>query len=128
GYRFGVPRRSAYLEIINTDAEVYGGSGMGNTGRVEVEDVPAHGFPQSIVLTLPPLSPLWLVPALGEDPHPPAPESTGGVMPVLGTPEVVAEREAAAPPEQEQETEEQRIERAIAQESTLVSLPRIKLR
>src|SRR5262249_38064191 len=43
GYRFGVPRRSAYLEVLNTDAHAYGGSGMGNLGRVEVEDVPCHG-------------------------------------------------------------------------------------
>ncbi len=61
-YRIGVPRRGAYLEVLNTDATTYGGSGVGNMGRVEVEDVPCHGFPQSIVLTLPPLGVLWLVP------------------------------------------------------------------
>ncbi|WP_437805475.1 1,4-alpha-glucan branching protein GlgB [Sorangium sp. So ce1078] len=61
-YRIGVPRRGAYLEVLNTDATEYGGSGVGNMGRVEVEDVPCHGFPQSIVLTLPPLAVLWLVP------------------------------------------------------------------
>ncbi|WP_437738747.1 1,4-alpha-glucan branching protein GlgB [Sorangium sp. So ce1335] len=61
-YRIGVPRRGAYLEVLNTDATEYGGSGVGNMGRVEVEDVPCHGFPQSIVLTLPPLGVLWLVP------------------------------------------------------------------
>jgi 1,4-alpha-glucan branching enzyme len=61
-YRIGVPRRSAYLEVLNTDAAQYGGSGVGNMGRVEVEDVPSHGFPQSIVLSLPPLGVLWLVP------------------------------------------------------------------
>ncbi|WP_437963287.1 1,4-alpha-glucan branching protein GlgB [Sorangium sp. So ce260] len=61
-YRIGVPRRGAYLEVLNTDGTEYGGSGVGNMGRVEVEDVPCHGFPQSIVLTLPPLAVLWLVP------------------------------------------------------------------
>ncbi|WP_438013501.1 1,4-alpha-glucan branching protein GlgB [Sorangium sp. So ce315] len=61
-YRIGVPRRGAYVEVLNTDATEYGGSGVGNMGRVEVEDVPCHGFPQSIVLTLPPLGVLWLVP------------------------------------------------------------------
>ena len=66
-YRVGVPRRSDYLEVLNTDAAEYGGSGLGNCGRVPVEDVPTHGFPQSIVLTLPPLSVLWLVPELEED-------------------------------------------------------------
>ncbi|WP_437719343.1 1,4-alpha-glucan branching protein GlgB [Sorangium sp. So ce448] len=61
-YRIGVPRRGAYLEVLNTDAVQYGGSGVGNLGRVEVEDVASHGFPQSIVLSLPPLGVLWLVP------------------------------------------------------------------
>jgi 1,4-alpha-glucan branching enzyme len=69
-YRIGVPRRSAYLERLNTDAAEYGGSGLGNFGRVEVEDVPCHGFAQSVVLTLPPLSTLWFVPELVEDPLP----------------------------------------------------------
>ncbi|MFO0762860.1 MAG: 1,4-alpha-glucan branching protein GlgB [Byssovorax sp.] len=68
GYRIGVPRRSAYLEVLNTDARTYGGSGLGNLGRVEIEDVPCHGFAQSIRLTLPPLAALYLVPELGEDP------------------------------------------------------------
>ncbi|WP_063796370.1 1,4-alpha-glucan branching protein GlgB [Chondromyces crocatus] len=62
GYRIGVPRRCAYLEVINTDASVYGGSGVGNLGRIEAEAVPSHGFAQSLVLTLPPLGVLWLVP------------------------------------------------------------------
>jgi 1,4-alpha-glucan branching enzyme len=62
GYRLGVPRHCRYLEVLNTDAREYGGSGMGNGGVVSVEDVPSHGHPQSIVLTLPPLGVLWLVP------------------------------------------------------------------
>jgi 1,4-alpha-glucan branching enzyme len=57
-----VPRHCRYLEVLNTDAREYGGSGMGNGGVVSVEDVPSHGHPQSIVLTLPPLGVLWLVP------------------------------------------------------------------
>ena len=69
GYRIGVPRNCAYLEVLNTDAETYGGSGMGNLGRVEAQDVPHHGFAQSIVLTLPPLAVLWLAPELDEDPE-----------------------------------------------------------
>jgi 1,4-alpha-glucan branching enzyme len=68
GYRFGVPRRVAYLEVLNTDAREYGGEGVGNLGRVEVEDVPSHGFQQSIVLTLPGLSTLWLVPEVPAGP------------------------------------------------------------
>ncbi len=62
GYRLGVPSKGRYREILNTDARDYGGSGMGNLGVVDVQPVPAHGFDQSIVLTLPPLSVLYLVP------------------------------------------------------------------
>jgi 1,4-alpha-glucan branching enzyme len=68
GYRIGVPRRCRYLEALNSDAKEYGGSGMGNMGSVAIEAVPSHGFDQSVVLTLPPLSALWLVPERSEDP------------------------------------------------------------
>jgi 1,4-alpha-glucan branching enzyme len=68
GYRIGVPRRCRYVEVLNTDAKEYGGSGLGNFGSTAIEAVPCHGFDQSIVLTLPPLAALWLVPALEEDP------------------------------------------------------------
>ena len=44
-----------YAEVLNTDAHVYGGSGMGNLGGVEAEKVPMHGKPYSIEVTLPPL-------------------------------------------------------------------------
>jgi 1,4-alpha-glucan branching enzyme len=61
-YRVGVPRAGAWEEILNTDAEPYGGSGVGNLGRVEAEAQPAHGRPQSLRLTLPPLAAIWLKP------------------------------------------------------------------
>jgi 1,4-alpha-glucan branching enzyme len=41
--------------VLNSDAEAYGGGNLGNMGRVETEPVPAHGHPQSVRLTLPPL-------------------------------------------------------------------------
>jgi 1,4-alpha-glucan branching enzyme len=50
----------AWRELINTDAGVYGGSGMGNNGRVAVQPEPSHGHAQSLLLTLPPLSTLIL--------------------------------------------------------------------
>ncbi len=62
GYRIGVPSPGRYREILNTDATEYGGSGMGNLGLVETQPIPAHGFEQSVVLTLPPLGGLYLVP------------------------------------------------------------------
>src|SRR5262249_9475756 len=114
-YRIGVPRRSAYVEVINTDAEAYGGSGKGNLGRVGIEETPAHGFPQSVVLTLPPLATLWLVPELEEDPTSLEPESTGGIIPALTT-----SREAAEPePPPALDAEQVEMDRSIAEESTL---------
>jgi 1,4-alpha-glucan branching enzyme len=61
GYRIGVPatgtpEQRTWKEVLNTDAAVYGGSGVGNGGRIAAEAQPSHGHPQSLVLTLPPLS------------------------------------------------------------------------
>jgi len=60
GYRVGVPRSGDWAEIINTDSELYGGSGLGNLGLVRSDGQPWHGFEQSLVLTLPPLATLYL--------------------------------------------------------------------
>ncbi len=61
-YRLGVPRAGRYLEVINTDSAIYGGSNVGNGGAIAAEDVPAHGYPCSLSLTLPPLACLILRP------------------------------------------------------------------
>ena len=55
-YRIGVPQAGRYKEAVNTDAEAYAGSNLGNLGGVDSEPVPAHGEAQSIVVTLPPLA------------------------------------------------------------------------
>ncbi len=62
GYRLGLPHAGAWQEILNTDAEVYGGSGVGNLGTVHGEDVPWQGQPASAVVRVPPLGALWLRP------------------------------------------------------------------
>jgi 1,4-alpha-glucan branching enzyme len=63
GYRIGVPGGARlWREVINTDAQIYGGSGMGNSGQAEVEHTPSHAQACSLVLTLPPLSTLFLMP------------------------------------------------------------------
>jgi 1,4-alpha-glucan branching enzyme len=54
-YRIGVPAGGRWLELLNSDASEYGGSGVGNMGGVLATDMPFHGRPNSIVLTLPPL-------------------------------------------------------------------------
>jgi 1,4-alpha-glucan branching enzyme len=59
-YRIGVPEPGFYRELVNTDAEAYWGSNMGNGGGVMAEDVPAHGHPHSLNLILPPLGALIL--------------------------------------------------------------------
>jgi len=46
--------------VLNTDAENYGGSDIGNGGALHAEAVPSHGFPSSLSLTLPPLATLIL--------------------------------------------------------------------
>jgi 1,4-alpha-glucan branching enzyme len=55
-YRIGAPRSGAYRELLNTDSEFYGGSNVGNLGRIATEGVAAHGHEQSLRLTLPPLA------------------------------------------------------------------------
>jgi 1,4-alpha-glucan branching enzyme len=62
GYRVGLPRSGRWREVINTDAEAYGGSGVGNMGGVDAEALPWHGLEQSAAMTLPPLGVLWLAP------------------------------------------------------------------
>ncbi|WP_299560425.1 1,4-alpha-glucan branching protein GlgB [uncultured Mycolicibacterium sp.] len=62
-YRLGLPRAGTWREVLNTDAAVYRGSGIGNLGAVQATDEPWHGRPASAVLVLPPLSAVWLEPA-----------------------------------------------------------------
>ena len=66
GYRVGLPRGGGWREVINTDAEPYGGSGVGNLGRVHTDPVPWHGRPVSAALRIPPLGALWLRPEATE--------------------------------------------------------------
>jgi 1,4-alpha-glucan branching enzyme len=60
GYRIGLPSAGRWKEVVNSDSSIYGGSNMGNLGGVFAEPRPAHGFPASAALTLPPLSTLFL--------------------------------------------------------------------
>ncbi|MEO1009462.1 MAG: 1,4-alpha-glucan branching protein GlgB [Planctomycetota bacterium] len=62
GYRVGVPAAGFWREILNTDAEPFGGSGVGNLGGLQSESVPSHGRSHSLPLTLPPLAVLALKP------------------------------------------------------------------
>jgi 1,4-alpha-glucan branching enzyme len=62
GYRVGVPLAGAWREALNSDALTYGGSGVGNLGRVVAEATPWHGRAQSVALTLPPLAMVMFAP------------------------------------------------------------------
>jgi 1,4-alpha-glucan branching enzyme len=57
-YRVGVPKHGTYDEILNTDWNCYGGSGVRATGDgfVIAEAVEMHARSQSIRITLPPLA------------------------------------------------------------------------
>ncbi|MGP5200649.1 1,4-alpha-glucan branching protein GlgB [Brachybacterium alimentarium] len=62
-YRIPLPEGGDWLEVLNSDAPVYGGSGLGNLGRVHAEELPLHGRGHSVRLTVPPLGAVVLVPA-----------------------------------------------------------------
>ncbi len=54
-YRIGFPETGSYREIFNSDAEIFGGSNLGNGGFVHAKDLPSHGRPASAEIVLPPL-------------------------------------------------------------------------
>lgn len=58
-YRIGVPFGGFWREILNSDATMYGGSGLGNLGGFDADPVPQHNRPYSLNLTLPPLSAIY---------------------------------------------------------------------
>jgi 1,4-alpha-glucan branching enzyme len=55
-YRLGVPLGGHWREALNSDASIYGGSGMGNLGGLEAAHSQSHGRPYSLSVTLPPLA------------------------------------------------------------------------
>ncbi|MFC7376720.1 MULTISPECIES: 1,4-alpha-glucan branching protein GlgB [unclassified Brachybacterium] len=61
-YRVPLPEGGTWLELLNTDAPVYGGSGIGNLGRVDAESLPVHGREHSVRLAVPPLGAVILAP------------------------------------------------------------------
>jgi 1,4-alpha-glucan branching enzyme len=63
-YRLPIPSEHAHWqEILNTDAECYGGSNVGNGAHwLKAEANAAHGRAHSLRLTIPPLATLMLAP------------------------------------------------------------------
>jgi len=56
GYRIGVPKAGLYRELFNTDSELFGGANLGNAGAVWADEIPFHGRPASLNVTVPPLA------------------------------------------------------------------------
>ncbi|HKS95736.1 MAG TPA: 1,4-alpha-glucan branching protein GlgB, partial [Terriglobia bacterium] len=61
-YRIGVPHGGCWREILNSDAPLYGGSGVGNYGGAEAIPMPYEQYSHSLSITLPPLAALFFKP------------------------------------------------------------------
>jgi 1,4-alpha-glucan branching enzyme len=55
-YRIGIPQKGKLEEIFNSDAVIYGGSGVGNSKTLKIDATPYDGRDYSVELILPPLS------------------------------------------------------------------------
>lgn len=61
-YRIGVPFKGIYSEIFNSDSAEFGGSGIKNSDKIISDDMPLHSYSNSVELTLPPMSVIYLKP------------------------------------------------------------------
>ena len=59
GHRLGLPRKGTYPQILNTDDQKYGGSGVGVVRSIKAERTPWQGLDYSAAITLPPLASMW---------------------------------------------------------------------
>jgi 1,4-alpha-glucan branching enzyme len=58
-YRIGLPHAGFWRELFNSDAEIYGGSGLGNLGGVMAHEAGSHGLAASAEIVLPPLATVY---------------------------------------------------------------------
>jgi 1,4-alpha-glucan branching enzyme len=58
-FRLGFPSAGKWIELLNTDAESFGGSGVGNFGSVIATHEGSHGQPSSALIQVPPLGAIW---------------------------------------------------------------------
>jgi len=66
----GVPVDGFWAERLNSDAPIYGGSGVGNLGGADAQPVPSHGRPRALTLSAPPLGCVFLSPESQVGPGP----------------------------------------------------------
>ncbi len=59
-YKIGVPEKGIYDIVFSSDAKEYGGLGVSKKHVFRTKNIPIHGSEQSIELTLPPLSTVYL--------------------------------------------------------------------
>ncbi|MDE7220646.1 MAG: alpha amylase C-terminal domain-containing protein, partial [Oscillospiraceae bacterium] len=59
-YRFGCPPVKEYVEVFNSDAEIYGGTGVVNAKPCKVEWTPSHGQESSVSIRIPPFGAVFL--------------------------------------------------------------------
>lgn len=62
-YILGVPAAGEWVEVLNTDSETYGGSGVVNAGTLKATAPGTDGQPAALTITLPPLGASWFAPA-----------------------------------------------------------------
>lgn len=55
-YRLGVPFAGDYRCVFNADDPAFGGGGRGDKAAISTDELPSHGFDQSLVIDLPPMS------------------------------------------------------------------------
>jgi 1,4-alpha-glucan branching enzyme len=107
-YRVGLPVPGTYVEVLNTDATVYGGTNAGNNGQVVAEEVAWDRQPYSALLTLPPLAMVYfeapiVLPEIEEEavvaetPAPAATPAPKAVEPAKATAAPVRETAKPAP-------------------------------
>lgn len=93
-YQMGVPNPGTYKELLNSDDVKYGGGGVHNPAK-RTRKKPLHGFDQSIQLTLPPLSTVYLaVPEAKAQPKKPAAKKTAAKKPAAKKPAATAAKTA----------------------------------
>ena len=59
-YKIGVPKFGIYKEVLNSEAEEFGGCGIVNEGELKAQDAADHDLPYSINITLAPLSVIYI--------------------------------------------------------------------
>jgi len=68
-YRLALPSGGRWTEAYNSDAELYGGSGVGNLGSVDAMPDPHYGRPYSALVRIPPLGAvIFVAPSAGQEP------------------------------------------------------------